>query len=258
MGKTVDPEEFARICMALREQGAENINIVTGSHGIPAIISGLRLARSRGLKIPVLWNSSAYESIEALSLLKDTVDIYLPDLKTLDSDLAGRFFRAPDYPKQAEAAILRMLELRGRLCWEYRAAPPPAGGEIPVLVSGVIIRHLVLPDHPASTRKVLRWFAEHGRGRALLSLMTQYTPINRNRPGGTPEKDLLRGDSIPQGQVGQREYDRILRWLEEFDIEEGFCQELVPGSEWLPDFRRTNPFSSDLSTPIWHWKTGFV
>ncbi|MDR2029192.1 MAG: radical SAM protein [Treponema sp.] len=266
MGKAVAPEEFSRICMALQERGAENINIVTGSHGTPAIISGIRLARSRGLKVPVLWNSSAYEGMEALSLLKDTVDIYLPDLKTLDSDMAGRFFRAPDYPKQAEAAILRMMELRGRLCWEYRAAP--AGGETPVLVSGVMIRHLVLPDHPASTRKVLQWFAEHGRGRALLSLMTQYTPVDRNRTGEDParppgadrppEKNLPPGEAIPQKQVGPREYDRVLRWLEEFDIEEGFCQELVPGDEWLPDFRRTNPFSSELSTPIWHWKTGFV
>ncbi|MDR2103476.1 MAG: radical SAM protein, partial [Treponema sp.] len=122
MGKAAGPEEFARICMALQEGGAENINIVTGSHGTPAIVSGIRLARSRGLRIPALWNSSAYEGMEALSLLEDAVEVYLPDLKTLDSDLAGRFFRAPDYPPRAQAAILRMLETRGRLRWEYRAA----------------------------------------------------------------------------------------------------------------------------------------
>jgi putative pyruvate formate lyase activating enzyme len=259
MGKGVDTEEFSRICLALQEGGAENINIVTGSHGTPALIAGIRAARSGGLTIPVLWNSSAYESVDALSLLEDTVDVYLPDLKTLDRDMAEMFFRAPDYPEQAETAILRMLESRGTLRWENRTGP--GGEEIPVLVSGVIIRHLVLPGHLASTEKVLRWFAEHGRGRALLSLMTQYTPVHRSRAGEGPEmpgkKDLFPG-AVPRRYVGRREYDRILRWLQEFGIEEGFCQELVPDSGWLPDFRRPNPFSSALSRPVWHWKTGFV
>jgi putative pyruvate formate lyase activating enzyme len=260
MGRAVDTEEFSRICAALQERGAENINIVTGSHGVPAIIRGIREARSRGLTIPVLWNSSAYESTEALSLLEDTVDVYLPDLKTMDSDVADRFFRAPDYPEQAEAAILRMLESRGRLRWEYRA-PAPGDDAVPVLVSGVMIRHLVLPDHLASTKKVLRWFAEHGRGRVLLSLMTQYTPPERSRAGGKAERPEETGrlrESPPQRYVGRREYERVLRWLEEFDIKDGFCQELIPDSGWLPDFRRTNPFSSELSNPVWHWKTGFV
>jgi putative pyruvate formate lyase activating enzyme len=92
---------------------------------------------------------------------------------------------------------------------------------------------------------VLQWFADHCRGRALLSLMTQYTPV------GDAKK-------APGTYVNQAEYDRILQWLTELDIEDGFCQELVPDDSWLPDFERSNPFSSALSTPVWHWKTGFI
>jgi putative pyruvate formate lyase activating enzyme len=124
------------------------------------------------------------------------------------------------------------------------------------LISGVIIRHLVLPGHLESTREVIRWFAEHCRGKALLSLMTQYTPVGvKNAPPG-PE-------NAPGRQVNQGEYERVLAWLEEFDVDDGFYQELVTGDGWLPDFERQNPFSartgsSELSVPVWHWKGGFV
>ncbi|MDR2403461.1 MAG: radical SAM protein [Spirochaetaceae bacterium] len=244
-GAVVSGDEFARICLVLEDRGAENINIVTGSHAIPAIIMGIRLARSRGLSLPVFWNSSAYESPGALSLLEDTVDVYLPDLKTLDSKLSRRFFNAPDYPEHAERAIFRMLEVRGKP--RYAPARGTDGGEDRVLVSGVIIRHLALPDHLESTREVLRWFAEKGRGRALFSLMTQYTPVMATSPGGPPGRC-----------IDEAEYERVLRWLEEFEIEDGFYQELVHDTDWLPDFEQENPFSSELSLPVWHWKQGFI
>jgi len=218
LGKTVSTEEFAGICAALRDAGAENINIVTGSHAVPAIIEGFIAARKAGVQIPLLWNSSGYDSLEALEILKDHVEIYLPDLKTLDSKLAVKFFNAPDYPAVASAAILKMIE---------------------TAENKVIIRHLILPGHLESTRSVLRWFADNAKGRALLSLMTQYTPI----PGI--------GKKAPNRYVVKEEYDIVLRWLEEFGIEDGFCQELVTGNEWLPDFRRKNPFPSKLSVPVY-------
>jgi putative pyruvate formate lyase activating enzyme len=228
MGRAAGPEEFARICLALQERGAENINIVTGSHAVPALAAGLDVARASGLVIPALWNSSAYECAEALELLRGRINGWLPDLKTLDGGLAARFFRAPGYPEAARAAILKMLDL---------AAGTP-GRDTP---EGIfIIRHLVLPGCLDSTRQVLRWFAEHAAGRARLSLMTQYTPVG--------------GAGMPGRYVEQNEYETVLRWLEDFGIEEGFYQELVTGSDWLPDFSRQNPFSSDLSVPVWHWK----
>jgi putative pyruvate formate lyase activating enzyme len=245
MGRIVTDGEFVRIAMALQERGAENINIVTGSHATPALVRGIKAAREGGLTIPVLWNSSAYESPGALDLLRDAVEAYLPDLKTLDPALSARFFKAPDYPERAAAAIRRMMEFR-----ELRFAPPRANGpggdgaEAPrVLCSGVLIRHLVLPGYLEATRQVLRWFARNAQGRALLSLMTQYTPPKNGAP------------DMPDRYISEKEYETLLRWLEEFDMAEGFYQELVSGNtDWLPDFERTNPFSSELSEPVWHWR----
>ena len=228
LGKEVSTETFAEICMKLSDRGAENINIVTGSHAILALVQGIAAAKKEGLQIPVLWNSSAYESIEALELLGDHIDIYLPDLKTLDSKIAAKFFNAPDYPAAAAAAILKMIDMA------HNKAHDTADKS-----KKIIIRHLILPGYLESTHQVLRWFAENAAGRTQLSLMTQYTPIpNREQ---TAPKRYLRKD----------EYETVLGWLEEFEINDGFCQELVTGNDWLPDFRRSNPFSSELSVPVW-------
>jgi putative pyruvate formate lyase activating enzyme len=239
LGRLVSAEEFAGICLKLQNHGAENINIVTGSHAIPAIARGLSAARSGGLTIPALWNSSAYECPNALELLQDQIDLYLPDLKTLDSALAVRFFNAPDYPQTAAAAILKMMETH-----VTRHSIPTAPA------CGVIIRHLVLPGHLDSTRTVLRWFAEHARGRALFSLMTQYTPI---KAGPNPDNEKPQ-NGAPVRFLSEAEYETVLGWLEEFGIEDGFCQELAAGNDWLPDFNHRNPFSTELSVPMWHWR----
>jgi len=225
LGKVVSAEDFASVCAVLRDKGAENINIVTGSHAIPAIIEGITAARRAGVLLPVLWNSSAYESPQALELLRDYVEIYLPDLKTLDGGIAAKFFNAPDYPQAAAAAIIKMADMAKAR-------------------EKVIVRHLILPGYLESTREVLRWFAQNIKNRAMLSLMTQYTPT-----GG--KTTVL--DDIPKGFLSREEYDAVMGYLEEFKIEDGFCQELVTGSDWLPDFTRPNPFSSELSVPVWHF-----
>jgi len=225
LGRTISVREFAEICATLCEKGAENINIVTGSHAVPGLIEGFIAMRKAGVKLPILWNSSGYDSVESLGLLKDYVDIYLPDLKTLDTEISKKFFNAPDYPDVATAAILKMIELTGK------KFPKNAREKI-------IIRHLILPGYLESTRSVLRWFADNVKDFAMLSLMTQYTPIpNRKR-------------EMPQRYLSAEEYKTVIKWLDEFKIEDGFCQELVTGSDWLPDFKRHNPFSSELSVPV--------
>jgi putative pyruvate formate lyase activating enzyme len=248
MGRAVSPAEFAGITLALRDAGAENINIVTGTHAVPAIVSGLDLARDRGLNIPVLWNSSAYESEAVLDLLRDRVDVYLPDLKTLDPQVGARFFRAGDYPRHAAAAILRMLSFQGELRWKNAGPDKAPPGAASILARGVIIRHLIIPGYLESTREVIKWFNRHARGRALLSLMTQYTHCTGGEHGKAP------GSEAPQRYLVREEYERVMEWLTEYGIEDGFYQEPAPGRDWLPDFSRTNPFSSRLSRPIWHWK----
>jgi putative pyruvate formate lyase activating enzyme len=229
LGKTVSAEEFADICLALKDKGAANINIVTGSHAVPAIVEGLVAAKKAGVEIPVLWNCSGYESPQALELLRDHVDINLPDLKTLDIGIAAKFFNAPDYPQVAAEAILKMIEMTGRVREK------------------VIVRHLILPRYLESTRQVLKWFSENIKEHALLSLMTQYTPIP-GRAGPLPGPD-----TAPDSYLQEEEYNTVMRYLEEFKIEDGFCQELVTGSDWLPDFKRVNPFPSRLSVPVWHY-----
>ena len=259
LGRTVGTEEFAEICLALERAGAENINLVTGSHAACALAAGIRRARSTGLSIPVLWNSSGYENNAILDSLEGLIDIYLPDLKTVDRELSARFFDAPDYPDFAASAILRMVA----------HTPLRYGLGAGALASGVIVRHLVIPGCLDSTRDVFRWFRDNCQGRALFSIMTQYTPMPQ-RP-----EDAWRG--IPNRHLDESEYEAILEWIEEFEIEEGFYQELVIDREWLPDFSRTNPFPARQSSPgelpneapdeppgeplataVWHWQDGFV
>jgi putative pyruvate formate lyase activating enzyme len=220
LGRAVSIEEFTAICLELQKRGAQNINIVTGSHAAVAIVQGLDAAKSAGLRIPALWNSSGYESVETLKILADRIKTWLPDLKTLDDKLAGKFLNAQDYPQAAVRAIQWMMETRP---------------------GDVIIRHLILPGCLDSTRSVLRWFADNAHGRAQLSLMSQYTPMKGDTSG-------------PSRYLNEREYETVLGWLGEFGIEDGFCQELVTGSDWLPDFTRANPFSSGLSVPVWHYQ----
>jgi len=168
-------------------------------------------------------------------LLKDYVDVYLPDLKTLDPGIAANYFNAPDYPEYAAAAILKMMEYR-----ELRFGPEET------MVSGLMVRHLIIPGYLEATRQVLAWFSKNCRGRALLSLMTQYTPVQN--------PNAARGTQIPGRYVSEEEYGAVLSMLDEYGIDDGYCQELVTGADWLPDFTGNNPFSSDLSIPVWHWR----
>ena len=265
LGRAVTVEEFAGICLALQERGAENINIVTGSHAVPVIAEGIRAAKAgpagktgrektdrAGLSLPVLWNSSAYELPETLDLLDGLVDAFLPDMKTLDRALAARYFHAPDYPETARAAVEKMIGIAEK---SRGKAGFPAG------LPAVMVRHLVLPGHLDSTKDVLRWFAENCSGRpgVALSVMFQYTAMGSAgtcASNGTPSRLIPQAPGRP---VSKDEYRAVIAWLGEYGIEDGYCQELVPADgDWLPDFEKDNPFPSDLSVPVWHWRNGFL
>ena len=238
LGAELSPDQLARLMLRLQAEGAENVNLVTGSHFAPGILEAAELARARGLAIPLLWNSSGYESRATLELLAPWIEIWLPDCKTLDPELAGSLLGAPDYPRVVREALSFMVESRA-LDWE---------GE--KLRRGVIVRHLVLPGHPRSTREVLAWFRERLYDRALLSLMVQYTP--NPRAPARPEA----GQAVPSGRVSTPEYEQVLRWLEELGIQEGFIQEPESDSDWLPDFCRPNPFPREKARVLWHFADG--
>ena len=238
MGLSVDHETFSNICLALQENGAENINIVTGSHHTLPILEGLKLAKKKGLLIPILWNTSSYEKKSEIMRLSSQINIWLPDLKTLDSSFSFSLFNAKDYPKIATDAILKMAK-------ESPLIYATEKGE--KLISGVIVRHLALPNRIKDTENIIRWFSKNLKDKALLSIMTQYTPINR-----------AEAKKAPSRYISNEEDDSLRDLLSKYDVEEGFYQELVQDSSWLPDFNNTQPFSSSLAKPVWHWLRGFV
>jgi len=229
-GEEVSCDQLAEIMMTLQNQGAENINFVTGTHFLQSIKESVTKAKAQGLIIPLVWNCSGYESLEAIEVLNSFIHIYLPDYKTSDRKLAKRLFRAENYPLIAEEAILKMTESR-KLSFDDDG----------IMKGGVIVRHLVLPGELESSRGFFKWYSENLIGKALISVMVQYTPVKI--PGNTIE--------VPHRFITKREYDQLLDYLEEYKIEEGFFQDLETGSDWLPDFNKREPFPSKQTKVIW-------
>ena len=216
VGKPVTAERLREIYFELIEKGVHNINLVTGTHFLPAVLASLR----DPLPVPVVWNSSGYEAVEALRALDGKVKIYLPDMKYADPALAEKYSAAPDYPETAKKAILEM----------FRQVGPYDMGEDGLLKSGVIIRHLVLPNALGNTRAVIDWVAgTFAPGEVMFSLMSQYTPMGGARE--YPEIDR---------RLTREEYGEAVAHMERSGIEDGFYQELSSAKEeYTPDFDLT-------------------
>ena len=167
-GQEITIAGLARTFLSLEQQGAHNINLVTGAHYAPHIVEALRLARKEGLSVPVVYNSSGYETIETLQLLDGWIDIYLPDYKYYSSYYADRYSHAADYRETAVTAITEMVRQTG-------APQYNADG---MLTRGTVIRHLMLPGLGGDTAQVLRDIAVRFGDRVLVSLMRQYTPFS--------------------------------------------------------------------------------
>lgn len=260
-GRAVYKEEFLQICLKLKEKGAENINLVTGSHHIPKIAEYIRYVKNNGFDLPFCWNSSGYETVEMLELLKGLVTIWLPDLKTLNSDFSKDLFSAPDYPSAATKALewmiknnpLEIVEIE-----EPENAKPvewaEPGAPRDKMLSGVIIRHLYMPGHFEDTAEVLQWYKEKGDGKAILSLMNQYTPVKFDEDEKTLQIRQKALSKIENRLVNKTEFDDLQDLLEIYDFDFLFYQELTDDTSWLPDFNRKQPFSNALATPVWHFK----
>ena len=166
-GQEITIAGLARTFLSLEQQGAHNINLVTGAHYAPHIVEALRLARKEGLSVPVVYNSSGYETIETLQLLDGWIDIYLPDYKYYSSYYADRYSHAADYRETAVTAITEMV----------RQTDAPQYNADGMLTRGTVIRHLMLPGLGGDTAQVLRDIAVRFGDRVLVSLMQQYTPF---------------------------------------------------------------------------------
>ena len=211
-GRTVSVERLREIFRELERQGAHNINLVTASHFLPAVLRALEPQPS----VPVVWNTGGYESLPALRALEGKVQVYLPDMKYMDGALAGSLSGAADYPEAAKAAIFEMFRQTG---------PYQLDGD-GMLTKGVMIRHLVLPGQLDNTFAVLDWIRETFRdGDVLVSLMGQYTP---NGVGG------------PDRRLTAEEYQRACDYMAALGLLEGYTQELSSaGSEYTPPFDGT-------------------
>ena len=204
-GEERTPGELACQMLWLQEQGCHNLNLVTPTHFVPQILKALGIAMQRGFKLPIVYNTSGYESIETLRLLDGIVDIYLSDMRYSDSAAAMKYSIAPDYPEINRAAIKEMYRQVGNLVLDEQG----------VAKKGLIIRHLVLPGGIGGTEGVIQFLAEEISKDASVSLMSQYFPAYRAREF----EELNR-------RITHEEYEEAYQIMLKYGLENGWVQEL--------------------------------
>ena len=204
-GKTISPQQLADVFKKLEDMGAHNINLVTASHYAEQIIDAFKIYKP---KIPVVYNTHAYENIETLEKLCPYVDIWLPDLKFKSSFLSSRYTQKKDYFDVATKAILYMMQSKKTVV------------ENGLMKSGTIVRHLILPKSSSDSVEIVKWFIENRKNGAMFSLMAQYTPF-----GNIENFEELKR------KITKREYQKVLSCLFELDDDEYFIQELSSSSE---------------------------
>lgn len=215
-GKAVTVEKLAEIMISLQEQNANNINLVTAGHYAPQTAETLYLAKEKGLRIPVVYNSSGYEKPETLRLLSGLVDVYLPDFKYLSPELSRKYSRAEDYGARAKEALKEMLRQTGSPRFDERG----------MITGGVIVRHLLLPGHVEESKRVVEYLYKTYGNQIYISIMNQYTPM-----------PAMAKDPLLSRRVTKREYDRLVDYALSLGVEQGFIQEGETAKEsFIPEF----------------------
>lgn len=218
-GKEIGADQLATKFILLQQQGAHNINLVTGSHFAPQIAAAIQNAKKLGLTIPIVYNSSAYEKTSTLHLLEGLVDIYLPDLKYNSATMSNRYSHAPDYFEIASSAIMEMI----RQCGEVKL------DQNGIMISGVMVRHLVMPGGTDDSIQCLEWLKHNLPPGIYISLMAQYLPL--------PEIKLPAELAHP---LTATEYEKVCAKLFELELEDGYVQELEAATvEFVPAFDLT-------------------
>ena len=204
-GKEITVEELAQIFITQQEKGVENINLVTPTSYAIHIIEAMKIARKKGLAIPILYNTNAYEKVETLKLLEGYIDIYLPDLKYAKDDLGMQYSKVNNYFKIATQAIKEMVRQVGE----------PQFNEKGLMKKGVMIRHLVLPNQIENSKKVLKWIKENLPENIYVSIMAQYFPTYKAKNMESLNRKLTKA-----------EWKEIEDYIEKLNIECGYVQEL--------------------------------
>ncbi len=216
-GLPVSEARLAEIMLRLQSEGAHNINLVTPTHFVPGIIEAVKIAKRNGLSVPIVYNTSAYESEQTLQLLRGTVDIFLPDLKYYRSSTAKEYSNAPDLPQISRLAIEKMVEIAGEC--EFNGEG--------IMKSGVIVRILLLPGHLAEAKLNVKYLYDTFGDKIFISLMSQYTP-----PENMP-KPLDR-------RVSCAEYRELVNYALSIGVTNAYIQEKESAEEsFIPEFDNT-------------------
>jgi len=217
-------ERLAEMMLELQAQGCHNINFVSPSHFAAQIVKAVDIAASKGLRIPLVYNTNGYDSLGTLRLLEGIIDIYLPDIKYSDNNAALEYSKVADYVEHSRGAIVEMKRQAGDLVIDSEG----------IAQRGLIIRHLVLPNDLAGSRESLRFISEKVGKETYISVMSQYFPTHKSA-----EYPLI---SRP---ISFREYEKALEWLHSFGLENGWTQEHSSRVFYQPDFDKDKPFGGD-------------
>jgi putative pyruvate formate lyase activating enzyme len=215
-------ERLAEIMLELQKRGCHNIGLVSPSHFALQIIKSVYLAASKGLQIPIIYNSNGYDSIETLTLLDGIVDIYLPDFKYGDDSYAFKYSKAPDYYDTASAAIKEMFRQVGdNLVYDND-----------VIVRGIIIRHLILPNELSESEKIFKFISNELSKNIHISLMAQYYPAFK-----------ANDEILLSRKITNREYTKALELMNKYGLHNGWNQEMESSDNYRPSFEnREDPF----------------
>ena len=204
-GKEISIQDLARIFLEQQERNVANINLVTPTSFVPQIIEAIKIAKARGLHIPIVYNTNGYENVETIKLLEGYIDVYLPDLKYAENELAKKYSKIYNYFEIATNAIKEMINQVG----------VPKFDKNGMITKGVIIRHLVLPNYIENSKKVLKWIKENLPNDIYVSIMAQYFPTYKAKEDNKINRKLTK-----------EEWRQIEDFVDEIEIENGFIQEL--------------------------------
>ena len=221
--RTLTTDELASEMLRLQEKGAHNINFVSPSHMIFQMGDAIKVAKEKGLAVPVVYNSNGYDSVDALREIRGLVDIYLPDIKYLENGLGRELSAVEDYADIVPGALREMLDQVGHLEIDEEG----------IAVRGLLIRHLVLPDHLGNSRSCLRFLAGLSPD-IFVSVMSQYSPQYKAREYARINRTLT-----------EAEYDQVTGYAIDLGLKNAFVQELESREQYVPDFAQDRPFNFD-------------
>lgn len=215
-GKEITIQELAEIFIHQQEKGAHNINLVTPTMYVYQIIEAIKIAKKHGLNIPIIYNSNGYENVETIKLLNGYIDVYLPDLKYYTNEISKKYSNVDNYFKHATNAIKEMYYQVGNAKFSDDG----------LIQKGVIIRHLVLPNHIQNTKNILKWISNNMPKAIYVSVMAQYFPTYK-----------AKNDNLINRKLTNKEYKEVLNYLYSLNLENGYIQELGKHEEeYVPDF----------------------